>query len=463
MSTNRESDPIKLFAHSFAGRPVDEWEPLSNHLSAVGDRAALFAAAFGWAEAARTAGHLHDIGKCSAAFQAYLRQPRAPDGPRVRGPDHSTAGALEAWRAYPKSRHLGRLLGALIAGHHGGLMDVADLGKAAGKPNPILRRVADGRSVAAGGRLPRGPADDGGGRGQGVRARLPHPHVVLVPGGRRLPGNRARRGRGREPPRAPWSPHVPRNPRRPAARPHGHLADARSLGGRCPARRGAGPLPRPRRVPARPVHAHGADRRRQDAGLAVLRAGARAAPRDDARGPCHPLHLDHRADRRRVPPRAWHRRRRAGAPRRLRLGTRGGGPPGRRRGAGRFGQAAAGGRELGRAGGGDHRRAVLREPVRGPHVVVPQAAQPRRRGDRAGRGADPAAAPAATLHGGVGPTGAQLRRQRGAVYRHPAGTEGAGRIQARLRHRGQPGIGARSAAVSIGRCAASRWSAWTAR
>ena len=98
---------------------------MSEHLRAVGDRAASFAAAFGWAEAARVAGSLHDIGKCSKAFQDYLRQPRVPGGPR--GPDHSTAGALEARAAFPKSPQLGRLLGAVIAGHHGGLMNITDL------------------------------------------------------------------------------------------------------------------------------------------------------------------------------------------------------------------------------------------------------------------------------------------------------------------------------------------------
>jgi CRISPR-associated endonuclease/helicase Cas3 len=81
---------------------------LSTHLGAVGDRAAGFASAFGWEEAARTAGRLHDVGKASAAFQAYIRG----KGP---SPDHSSAGAEAALAAYPGP--LGRILAFLVAGH----------------------------------------------------------------------------------------------------------------------------------------------------------------------------------------------------------------------------------------------------------------------------------------------------------------------------------------------------------
>lgn len=77
----------EFYAHSVRGRPEEAWEALRDHLLSVGDRAAGFAAPFGWAEAARAVGLLHDIGKCSAAFQAYIR------GDRSSGADHSTAGA----------------------------------------------------------------------------------------------------------------------------------------------------------------------------------------------------------------------------------------------------------------------------------------------------------------------------------------------------------------------------------
>jgi CRISPR-associated endonuclease/helicase Cas3 len=112
-----------IFAHSLRDRPIEDWEPLSHHLAAVGDRAAEFAEAFGWKEAARVAGRLHDIGKCSAAFQAYIRHAREDDE-RTRGPDHSTAGARAAAEAYGP---LGRMLAFAIAGHHSGLADFGDL------------------------------------------------------------------------------------------------------------------------------------------------------------------------------------------------------------------------------------------------------------------------------------------------------------------------------------------------
>jgi len=107
------------YAHSRAGQPLSDWEPLGEHLQAVGARAAGFAAAFGWAELARVAGVLHDIGKASSHFQGYIR------GTGTKGPDHSTAGAWEAVAAYPGS--LGRILAFLIAGHHAGLADYAQL------------------------------------------------------------------------------------------------------------------------------------------------------------------------------------------------------------------------------------------------------------------------------------------------------------------------------------------------
>lgn len=114
-----------MFAHSLDGHPVGEWEPLANHLAAVAARAADFAAAFGWAETARVAGQLHDIGKCSAAFQAYIAAPRNSGAAGRRGPDHSTAGARVATAVYPGP--LGRLLALAIAGHHAGLADATEL------------------------------------------------------------------------------------------------------------------------------------------------------------------------------------------------------------------------------------------------------------------------------------------------------------------------------------------------
>ena len=124
MDSSETGTPVStVFAHSLSDRPIEDWEPLSHHLAAVGDRAAEFAEAFGWQEAARIAGRLHDIGKCSAAFQTYIRRTREGDE-RTRGPDHSTAGARVVAAAYGG---LGRMLAFAIAGHHSGLVDFGDL------------------------------------------------------------------------------------------------------------------------------------------------------------------------------------------------------------------------------------------------------------------------------------------------------------------------------------------------
>ncbi len=118
-----------MYAHSLEGQAVANWEPLSHHLAAVATRAAEFAAVFGWAEAARVAGLLHDIGKASGAFQAYIATSRT-GAPGPKGPDHSTAGAREAIAAYGET--FGRMLACAIAGHHAGLGDGDELDRRLG-------------------------------------------------------------------------------------------------------------------------------------------------------------------------------------------------------------------------------------------------------------------------------------------------------------------------------------------
>ncbi|MFZ3485009.1 CRISPR-associated endonuclease Cas3'' [Sphingomonas sp. 3-13AW] len=73
---------------------------------------------FGAQHAAALAGYLHDIGKVSCAFQAYI----AGAGP---SPDHSTAGAVVADSLYAAGgeRLIARLVAFAIAGHHAGLSD----------------------------------------------------------------------------------------------------------------------------------------------------------------------------------------------------------------------------------------------------------------------------------------------------------------------------------------------------
>lgn len=105
-----------VFAHSADSVAEEKWEPLSDHLALVGEMAGRFADRFDASGLGVAAGRLHDIGKTSAAFQAYIR----PNG-GLRGPDHSTAGAREAMQLYGPG--LGRILAFCIAGHHAGLAD----------------------------------------------------------------------------------------------------------------------------------------------------------------------------------------------------------------------------------------------------------------------------------------------------------------------------------------------------
>lgn len=100
-------------------------QTVAEHLLGTAELAAGFGSAFGAGEEARLAGLLHDIGKCSDAFQARLR-----GGPRC---DHSTAGAQEAQR-------LGSPPVAFsVAGHHGGLPDGGARGDEAGSPTMMGR------------------------------------------------------------------------------------------------------------------------------------------------------------------------------------------------------------------------------------------------------------------------------------------------------------------------------------
>jgi len=132
---------MQKFAHSLGEQPEEHWEPLSHHLSAVGERAAGFGACFGAEAMVRAMGLLHDIGKASAAYQNYIRQPEGQGS--AKGPDHSTAGAKEAIAAYKNG--IGRLMAFGIAAHHGGLMDGAELSvrrdKAVGSRVAMLREL----------------------------------------------------------------------------------------------------------------------------------------------------------------------------------------------------------------------------------------------------------------------------------------------------------------------------------
>jgi CRISPR-associated endonuclease/helicase Cas3 len=96
----------------------EKWEPLGVHLKAVASRGSEFATPFSLAKWGEAAGLLHDIGKTSEAFLAYIRG-------SGKSPDHSTAGAKQAIINY--GNQAGRILAFAIAGHHAGLADGKDL------------------------------------------------------------------------------------------------------------------------------------------------------------------------------------------------------------------------------------------------------------------------------------------------------------------------------------------------
>src|SRR5437764_1452371 len=124
-----QSQPMDCYAHSLPGSPLQKWERLAAHARAVEVLAGAFAAVFGWEGMARAAGMLHDAGKASAEFQAYIR------GERAGGVDHSTQGARIAETLYPAIP--GRILALCIAGHHAGLADAEDLDRRLDPQHPI--------------------------------------------------------------------------------------------------------------------------------------------------------------------------------------------------------------------------------------------------------------------------------------------------------------------------------------
>ena len=108
-----------LYAHSTETADYSDWQLLDCHLRQVAGRAAVLGSKFGGAKAAALAGWLHDLGKYSEAYQAYIRG-RGPGGV-----DHSTAGAQEVLKLALKrdDKLMAELIAYAIAGHHAGLPD----------------------------------------------------------------------------------------------------------------------------------------------------------------------------------------------------------------------------------------------------------------------------------------------------------------------------------------------------
>ena len=102
------TESAKMFyAHS--ANSIDKWHPLSEHLASVSHLAATFSGATSWADEARLAGLLHDLGKYGDRFQARLHG-------EDQGLDHWTQGASVA---LVKFRAVAAALA--IQGHHIGL------------------------------------------------------------------------------------------------------------------------------------------------------------------------------------------------------------------------------------------------------------------------------------------------------------------------------------------------------
>lgn len=125
----------KKYAHSLAGKPIDEWQPLDEHHKKVAIRASQCAERFHSGDWAWNAAWLHDLGKAADEFQAYLLRQNSIDDAdyddiapgRV---NHSSAGA--AYAIETLGPMVGKVIAYLVAGHHAGLPDFfpSDTGRA---------------------------------------------------------------------------------------------------------------------------------------------------------------------------------------------------------------------------------------------------------------------------------------------------------------------------------------------
>jgi CRISPR-associated endonuclease/helicase Cas3 len=112
-------------------------QSLERHLLEVANISRTLAAKIGLEEQGELIGLLHDLGKYSKEFQAYLKsavdlinqdEDEFVDARGLKGKvDHSTAGAQLVWENLSKQGDMGRIVGQIlglcIASHHSGLID----------------------------------------------------------------------------------------------------------------------------------------------------------------------------------------------------------------------------------------------------------------------------------------------------------------------------------------------------
>ncbi len=99
---------------------------LDEHLAGTAEKAAAFAQCFESRNWGYLLGYIHDVGKSTKKWQAYLRRKSGYDEfahleGKVGILDHSTPGAKLSQELFGKE--IGRLLGYCIAGHHTGMPD----------------------------------------------------------------------------------------------------------------------------------------------------------------------------------------------------------------------------------------------------------------------------------------------------------------------------------------------------
>jgi CRISPR-associated endonuclease/helicase Cas3 len=116
----------KFYAHTPSDHDPNKWHELDEHLHQVADRAKRAGQKIGADQIASYIGLWHDLGKYNPAFQDFLRQcnqakKAGQKPPSIKVP-HAIYGAILAKELLGNS-----YLSLLIASHHTGLVDMADL------------------------------------------------------------------------------------------------------------------------------------------------------------------------------------------------------------------------------------------------------------------------------------------------------------------------------------------------